>query len=306
MTDEEDIELKRLAARLAGLDIAEFVTPRSAQVILGGMRFHYLDWGGEGKRPILFLHGGGLNAHTYDLVCLALRSEYHCLALDQRGHGDSEWSPVMDYGFAAHAADIAAFVEDRKLEGFVLVGMSMGGMNALAYAPAAKTLAGIVLIDIGPEFRTSGAERIREFTSEAAELDSIEEYVDRALRFNHRRDPDILRRSLRYNLRQLPSGKWTWKYDRRHHGSTSRARHAELAKTLWSNVDAIACPALVVRGGESDVFSDADAAKLAARFRHGRWTKVEGAGHTVQGDKPAELVVALREFLSGLSDAYSG
>src|SRR5262245_49859397 len=57
------------------------------------MRFHYLDWGTRGRPPMVFLHGGGLNVHTWDLVCAALKPERHCIALDQRGHGDSEWSP---------------------------------------------------------------------------------------------------------------------------------------------------------------------------------------------------------------------
>ena len=299
--EPDEYEGKRQAASLAGMEIAEFVTPQSHHVVLNGMRFHYLDWGGAGKTPILFLHGGGLNAHTYDLVCLALRNDYHCLALDQRGHGDSEWSYAMDYTQQAHAGDIAAFVEYAKLDRFVLVGMSMGGLNAITYAPQAEHLAGLVIIDTGPEFQVTGAERIRAFTSEAAELKTLDDFVERAMRFNPRRDPAILRRSLRNNLRQMADGTWTWKYDRRHHGKVERAALMERARRLWPSVDAIACPTLVVRGGESDVFTDADAEKLTSRLRDGRWVKIEGAGHTVQGDKPAELVAVLREFLSGLS-----
>ena len=70
------------------------------------MRFHYLDWGIKGLPPVVFLHGGGLNAHTWDIVCAALRRERHCLALDQRGHGESEWSPEMDYATESHAGDL--------------------------------------------------------------------------------------------------------------------------------------------------------------------------------------------------------
>ena len=80
-----------LASATAGLTLPELVLPEAHHVILRGMRFHYLDWGTRGQPPVLFLHGGGLNVHTWDLVCAALKIERHCLALDQRGHGDSEW-----------------------------------------------------------------------------------------------------------------------------------------------------------------------------------------------------------------------
>ena len=78
-----------LASATAGLTLPDLVLPTAHHVILRGMRFHYLDWGTRGRAPMLFLHGGGLNVHTWDLVCAALRLERHCLALDQRGHGDA-------------------------------------------------------------------------------------------------------------------------------------------------------------------------------------------------------------------------
>ncbi len=228
------------------------------------MRFRYLDWGSPGNRPILFLHGGGLTSHTWDLVCLALREDYHCLALDQRGHGDSEWSPEMDYSLDAHRGDLEAFVDRLGLEGLVLVGMSMGGANAMAYAgrPGARVSA-LVLVDVGPEVRLEGARRIRQFTMAVTEFESVEHVVEQALAFNPRRDPRLLRRR----------------------------------EALWAAVPEIVCPTLVVRGGQSDVFLDEDAEKLARSLRQGEWVRVEGAGHTVQGDNPGDLVAAIRRFL---------
>src|ERR671918_719277 len=148
-SSEEQLEHLRNAAAIAGVIVPRFVVPDEHDVILRRMRFHYLDWGSRGKRPILFLHGGGLSAHTWDLVCLALRPDYHCLALDQRGHGDTDWSPAREYD-------------------------------------------------------------LEEFVRAPAELDSVEEFVERARAFNPARDPRLLRRSLLYNLRRLPGGKWTW------------------------------------------------------------------------------------------------
>src|SRR5262249_38420236 len=118
LTDDELREHITRAAEKAGLSFPELTVPATHDVVLRRMRFHYLDWGTRGRPPILFLHGGGLNAHTWDLVCLALRGQHHCLALDQRGHGDSEWSPQMDYTTESQVGDLEAFVDHLGLDRF--------------------------------------------------------------------------------------------------------------------------------------------------------------------------------------------
>ena len=296
-----------LSATTAGMPLADLTLPAAHNVLLGRMRFHYLDWGTDGRPPVVFLHGGGLNAHTWDLVCASLRSERHCLALDQRGHGESEWSPEMDYSTESHVGDLEAFVQAVGLQRFVLVGMSLGGVNALAWAGRhSRRLAGLVLVDVGPEIRVDGARKIAAFTSEATPLDSVEQFVERALAFNPSRNRDLLRRSLLHNLRRMPDGRWMWKYDQRHRGKApdpdAYARRRDL---LWGAVDGVECPTLVVRGAQSNVFHDEDAERLAGRFRRGRWVRVEGAGHTVQGDNPAGLLVFLREFLDATGGSPS-
>jgi esterase len=299
LSPEEFREHLKLSSATAGLKLPDLTLPEAHHVILRGMRFHYLDWGTRGLPPVLFLHGGGLNVHTWDLVCAALKPERHCLALDQRGHGDSEWSPVMDYATESHAADLDAFVDHLGLERFVLVGMSLGGANALAWAGThSRRLAGLVLVDVGPETRAAGRAKIQAFTSEATPLDSVEDFVNRALAFNPRRDATLLRRSLLHNLRQMPDGKWMWKYDQRHRGRLDPAANERRRELLWSAVARVKCPTLVVRGAESDVFHDEDADKLSRALPDGRWVKVEKAGHTVQGDNPAGLLVPLRAFLN--------
>src|SRR5215813_6317910 len=287
-----------LSAETAGIRLPEIVLPEGRDVLLRQMRFHYLDWGTAGLPPVVFLHGGGLNAHTWDLVCASLRHERHCVALDQRGHGESEWSPQMDYSTESHVGDLEAFVDRLGFERFVLVGMSLGGANALAWAGRhSRRLAGLVLIDVGPEVRSEGVRKIQAFTSEAVPLDSVEQYVDRALAFNPRRNRELLRRSLLHNLRRMPDGRFMWKYDQRHRGKLDPAAQARRRELLWSAVETVECPTLVVRGAQSDVFHDEDAEQLAGRLAKGRWVKIEGAGHTVQGDNPAGLLVALRGFL---------
>ncbi|MBM3220171.1 MAG: alpha/beta hydrolase [Candidatus Rokubacteria bacterium] len=290
-----------LAASKAGLSFPEVVLPESHDVVLRRMRFHYLDWGTPGRPPIVFLHGGGLNAHTWDLVCLSLRPERHCLALDQRGHGDSEWSPEMDYTTESQAGDLEAFVERLGLDRFVLVGMSLGGANGLAWAGRhSARLAGLVLVDVGPETRAAGAQKIAAFTAEKKPFDSLEEVIERSLAFNPRRDPRLLRLSLRHNLRQTPKGQWIWKYDQRHRGAFDADARERRRALLWDAVANVTCPTLVVRGGQSDVFHDEDAERLAGALARGRWVRVENAGHTVQGDNPAGLLTELRAFLAAL------
>ena len=283
----------------AGFSFGDVMLPDERTVAVNDLRFRYLDWGKEGERPILFLHGGALTAHTWDLCCLALRDDFHCLALDQRGHGDSQWAPDADYSIAAQREDIRGFAEAVGLDNFVLVGMSMGAINGLAYAIAyPETLSALVLIDAGPNVRRPGSSRIRDFVNGGAKPEPLEAIIDRALAFNPRRDPLILRRSLMHNLRRQDDGNWVWKYDRRRFQSMGGERHGEERRGLADGLANVSCPTLVVRGAESDVFHDEDAERLAAGLPDGRWVKIPKAGHTVQGDNPKDLVAALRMFLA--------
>jgi esterase len=307
VTIDVDAYLRSLqtAAQQVGLDIEEFLAPTDRQVILGSLRFHYLDWErpAQPERPaqrsIVFLHGFGLTAHTWDLVCLALRRGYRCLALDQRGHGDSEWSPEIDYGVASSAADIGAFLDELGLEQPVLVGMSMGGLNLMHYAAEhSHRLKGIVIVDTGARvhqeaFRDRAWEMILH-----SERDSVEDFVAQALSFNHRRDPAVLRVSLLHNLRRLTHGKWIWKYDVRHLPALSPEEIEQRVASVAAGLPSISCPALIMRGAESTEFHDEDAEATARAIPDGRWVRVENAGHNIQGDNPRGFIEALLPFLA--------
>jgi esterase len=290
------IEMLRRAVEIAGLSPREIDLPEDHQVIVGAMRFHYLDWGGRGH-PMLFLHGGGLSAHTWDVVALMLRERYRCIALDQRGHGDSEWSPAIDYGVETQVRDVEGFVDLLKLENPVLVGQSMGGLNSMAYAVRhSARMKGLVVVDVGPEINTTGTQRIREFAS-TPELDSPEAFLERAVKFNPVRDPVVLRRSLFYNLRQMPTGKWALKHDQRRASEEAWRISTEQRERLAREVTKISCPTLIVRGALSDVLSDESAERFAGSLPHARWVRVEKAGHNVQGDNPRGLLDAMHPFL---------
>ncbi|MFT3866714.1 MAG: alpha/beta hydrolase [Solirubrobacterales bacterium] len=290
----------RAIARLNALEPPSFRPAADHEVTVGGVRLHYLDWGDPGGdlTPLLFLHGGGLNAHTWDLTCLMLRERHHCVAPDLRGHGDSDWSAAGEYAFTDHADDVEALLDRLGLTRPVLIGMSLGALTSIEVAARrGDRLGGVVLVDAGPRLRSDGTDRIRRFTKEDRVLPSVEDFVARALRFNPRRDPDVLTTSLRHNLRELPDGNWTWKYDPRHIGGTPRPVLQDRLDRLGERLARITVPTLVVRGGESDVFAPADAEELARRLPGGRLVTVPGAGHTVQGDNPAGFLAALAPFL---------
>jgi esterase len=294
--DEYHDHLKTTAVR-AGFSFDEVVLPSEKTVLIDKLRFRYLDWGTAGQRPMLFLHGGALTAHTWDLCCLALRDEFHCIALDQRGHGDSDWAPDADYSIAAQREDVRGFVDELGLGRFVLVGMSMGAINALAFAVNyVERLSALVLIDAGPEVRRRGSSRIRDFVNGGAKPESLDAIIERALAFNPRRDPKVLRRSLMHNLRQQTDGTWVWKYDRRRFQQMGEG-HAAERQGLAEGLAEVTCPTLVVRGAESDVFHAEDGERLAQRLPDGRFITIPRAGHTVQGDNPKDLAAALRDFI---------
>ena len=149
----EGAELMAGAARAAGIAPPAIVQPTDHEVRLGGLRFHYVDWGNAHLPHVVLLHGGSLTAHTWDMTALLLRDRYHLVALDQRGHGDSDWTPhVEDDTGALMIEDTRAFIEHLGYEHLTLVGMSMGGINAFHHAARhPEGLDALVIVDVGPE-----------------------------------------------------------------------------------------------------------------------------------------------------------
>jgi esterase len=293
----DEAEHHRLRLELSGLPYRPLTPPKHHHIILHGMRFHYVEWGDRAGRPLLFLHGGGQTCRTWDVVCHELSQDYRCIALDQRGHGDSEWSYELDYRIEAHAADTAALVDALDLAPLVIVGMSLGGVNGLHYALARpEAVAGFVAVDVGPWVNVEAGRPIRAFMQEVAGLEQLEQFVDAALRLNPRRDARLLRRSLWNNLRLCPDGRLMWKTDSRRRDERSAVVTAALGP-IRERIADLRCPTLIVRGGDSPILGEEDARRFAEAIPHGRWIAIEGAGHSVQGDQPKALIEALRTFL---------
>jgi pimeloyl-ACP methyl ester carboxylesterase len=289
------------AAREAGLLVEEAALPTDAWFKSGGLRLHYLDWGNAHLPAMVLLHGGAQTAHSWDFFALTMRPRWHVIALDLRGHGDSDWAKDGDYSRDSQLKDIEALLEVTRVRNPVFVGMGGGGAQSAAYEATHKgTARAVVSIDIAPEPDRDGVREISTFVNGPEELDSIEAFVERAAAYNPRRRPDQLRNSLVNNLRQLPNGKWTWKYDpivRSGYARAAEAPDGARSGQPWPTADVV-CPVLIVRGEQSKVVTDAAARQLAASFPNGHLAVVPDAGHTVPGDNPKGFQDAIDVFLT--------
>lgn len=275
-------------------------SPQDRSATVGELTLHYLDWGTAGHPPLLCLHGITQTAHSWDEVAPALARTHHVRALDQRGHGDSTWAPDGDYRITTQNGDVERFLGAIDAAPAILVALSMGGLVALTLAARRPDLVrALVVVDIAPEVQRGGVDNIRSFVAATDELDTFEDFVQRAHSFNPRRSLDNIRARLRHNLRQLPSGRWTWKYDP---ALRNPARVAEGMTDLWEQVARITCPVLIVRGGESDIL-DPEVAKRFGGIVGAEVRTVPGAGHSVMGDNPAGFLAAVEPFLAGLPPA---
>src|SRR5213592_1705327 len=132
-------------------------SPTDGTTTLNGLRFHFLDWGTRGEPPMLLLHGGAQTAHSWDEVAPDLARDHHVLALDQRGHGDTDWAPAGRYRRDDFVADIRAFLDDRDWERATVAALSLGGLNSIAFAAMhPERIAGLVVVDVTPTISQTG------------------------------------------------------------------------------------------------------------------------------------------------------
>jgi len=303
----KDTESKGLtlyqAAREVGVSFSQDWVPKSKFLKANGLKFHYLEWGNTSNPTIVMLHGFAQQAHSWDFVALAFADRYRVIAIDQRGHGDSDWATDGDYSPETQQFDIEGIVAELELDQFILMGLSMGGRNSFTYAANnPKKVKALVIVDAGPENVRVGTQNIRNFVEQEDELDSIDAFVDRVIKYNPRRDPVQIRGSIINNIKQLPNGKWTWKYDKllRSRGRMGRKQDPEVTNRLWTYVESLSCPTLVVKGDRSDVIADDTADQMHKRIPGGKIAIVENAGHLVMGDNPSGFEKAVTTFIQGI------
>mgnify|MGYP000728210406 FL=1 len=284
------------AARQMGVSFSQENEPVDKSVQIDGMNFHYLEWGDPSNPSILMLHGNSQQSHSWDFVSLALSEQFHLIVLDQRGHGDSDWAGDGDYSIEAQQKDIDGFVQAVGLDGFTLMGHSMGGRNSYVWAsrhPGA--LKGLIIVDTGPQTQRTGSNRIQQFKELPDELDSFDDFVQRVQEYTGRTQEQVLG-ALKYSIRQRSDGKWTWKYDKIMRTPGARPP-GWTSEQLWDCVGKIDCPTLVLRGDRSDIFADETMQRMEQVIPDCTTVTISNAGHLVQGDNPAEFLVEVGKFL---------
>ena len=272
--------------------------PHDRRVTLGGLAFHYLEWGDTGNKPIVLLHGITGHARTWDRLAADLAPAFRVIALDQRGHGDSDPAPDADYTVAAMAKDLDAFADRLGLETFTLLGLSMGGRVAIAFAGAQPArVERLVIVDIGPDIHPPGLQRIRTMMASAPErLESTEQAIKHVQRANPLADEAELRHRVVHGLRRLPDGGLAWKYDKALRDMMRDGGRRDQVD-LWEPLRRIICPTLLVRGAESDILSPEIAKRMLEALPDGRMVEVAAAGHSVPGDRPEAFARTVRSFL---------
>ena len=278
--------------------MATRVKPQDKTVSANGLKIHYLDWGTVGKPFMVLLHGLRGHAHSWDDVSAAMFQDFHVLALDQRGRGDSDWAPGGDYSTESFVDDLAAFSRALGLDSFVLVGHSMGGRIGMAFAARnPEKVQRLVIVDVGPDIDPKGAERItRELREVPEEFDSFEAMVAYMSKSNRFASDSVLRRRLQYATKELPNGKFGWRYDlavreQRRQGT------APPAPDIWPSLGQITCSTLIVRGADTDTLGEEVAHRMKRDLVHGKLVEVPRAGHMVFEDNPEDFISQLTSFL---------
>ena len=220
------------------------------------------------------------------------------LAIDLPGHGHSSWRDDQDYGPTSNATTIA----ETGLIGPVplLVGMSLGGLTSIKFAATHPGLVErLVIVDIAPGIGSRGATMTKEQRGQVElvrgprTFDSFDDMVAAtAAAVPPGRSQARLHRAVRNNAKELPDGRWSWRYDRPDDHSRAVADFA----TLWSDVSALTMPVMLVQGGNSAYVHDEDVAEYKRRCADFRHEKVAGAGHAVQSDRPRELADLIVDF----------
>lgn len=272
-----------------------------------GLELHLLEWS-TGGVPLVLLHGLGNEAHLWDDFVPSVAPHYRVLALDQRGHGDSDWDPEARYDAESMTDDLEAVLDALEIDRFVLVGFSMGGRVSMTFAGRhPERLAGLVIADIGPEVDARGVLRI---SSEMAEhrapvFANVQEYAA-TLSLNYPAgQPHALKRMAEYALREREDGLFELKMDpklcsERATDETSRAKEEVFIQQQWDALAKIPCATLVVRGAASDILSPEVADKMVDEvLQNGRLAIVPQAAHSIMTDNPKGFEEAVCSFVLG-------
>jgi esterase len=269
-------------------------------IMINGLRLHYIDWPREGAQTMLLVHGFAGHALSWDVFGAAMSRHYNVIALDQRGHGDSEWAD--EYTTEHSVGDLAEFIAALELDRIVLIGHSMGARNSIVYLSRhPEHVEKFVIVDMGPELNPAGGRRIRDGWQNSQDVfDSREQAFGQLRAVNPRPPLEHHRSRIYHGLKQMPDGKWTWKYDKKLRSGAGGRPSGPMYSVddYWRMWSAITCPILLVRGEVSDLLAPESAAKMVAVNALCSLVEIPGAGHSVPMDRPVEFEQAVREWLN--------
>ncbi len=268
---------------------------RDEFIQLNGARFHYRDWESDSAPVLIILHGFAGHARAFDPFACEMQKWYRVLALDQRGHGETDWA--KNYLTEQAVDDLEAFRLALGLERFSLLGQSMGGTVSFLYAARHPDLVErLVLGDTGPQTLGVGLSRIRSTVQMRETFDSLEDALGWAHKMNPRPPEAAQRERTRANLMQRDDGKWTWRYDPALRKPNPPIIRPD-AETQWQALRQIKCPTLIVRGAETDVLGRETAERMVREIPDARLVELPQSGHQVPFDNPEAFLKTVREFL---------
>jgi pimeloyl-ACP methyl ester carboxylesterase len=276
-------------------DAAPQAAPYTSRFVdVGALKLHYLDYGTAGRPPILCVHGSAANGHWYDFVAPGLSRDYHVLAIDLRGHGDSGPADPPSYSYEDYASDINKAVEALDLRDFVLIGHSMGGAISLLYSSTYPGRVGkLVIVDTSMKLSNERISEMRDVGSRPSrQYHSKDEIVSRyKLRPGHSfASPDVVRHIASNSVREADDGTWTYKFDR----NVYATRVSVDNMPFW---DKIKIPTLLIRGGNSPRITPEVYAAVKARAPQVEMAEVSPSEHHVTLDNPTGFVDAVKPFL---------
>lgn len=257
------------------------------------------EWGDPSHQAVILLHGGGQTQHAWKGTGEVLASAgYHALAFDARGHGDSDWVANKEYEHGFMVGDLVCLIESLSLNQPVLVGASMGGMVSLAaLGEKAVDAAALVLVDIAPTIEVEGAHRVLDFMRQGQHgFDSLEAVAEAIAGYQPQRKRPRSLDGLAKNIRLGEDNRYYWHWDpdyitEKREVGRYQDGFREIAKNL-------AIPALLVRGGLSDVLSEEGAQDFLKLCPHAEYANVTEAAHMVAGDRNDIFTSAVVDFLS--------
>jgi pimeloyl-ACP methyl ester carboxylesterase len=289
----------------------ESAGPTSRVYFSQRLRLHYVDWGNGGAPPLILLHGGQDHCRNWDWVAQRLRHEWHIIAPDLRGHGDSQWSATGSYTMAGYIYDLAQLIDQQRLAPVTLIAHSLGGNIALRYAGVypEKVKALVSIEGLGPSpkalaerARLTIDERMRKWIDLEHNLAgrlprryaSIEDAFRRMQAANKHLSHEQALHLTQYGVNQNEDGTFSWKFDNYVRVWPPYDMQVEEVQQLWAR---ITCPTLLVYGKESWASNPQEDGR-ARHFQNARVVSFEGAGHWVHHDRLDAFIDEMRAFLS--------